>query len=84
MLIGKPDVRFVRSKGNDSFGDSFGRQKWLQKFLRNAGFYLVARDLLTVQFELISGLDCLLEFGELTIAFEFHSDSIFKFFTPRE
>lgn len=44
----------------------FGRREQIHKFLRNDGFYLLARNPPIVQVVFISGyLSCLLEFGEL-------------------
>lgn len=51
-----------------------GSKTRCHKFLRNAGFYLTARNNPTVQVELISGhLDSLLEFGELEIPLDLTS-----------
>lgn len=45
--------------------DPFGSQNRLHKFLRNAGFYLTARNPPIVHLELVSGyLNCLSESGD--------------------
>ena len=58
LLTGDPYGPSTRGKGNDSLADGH----WLHRFPKSAAFYLIPRNFLRVQVELISAyLDYLLE-----------------------
>lgn len=57
----------------------FGIWQWFYKFVGNAGFYLIARNHLIVQFELISlYIDCLLELEELGFSLDLTLSALIK------
>lgn len=57
----------------------FGIWQWFHKFVGNAGFYLIARNHLIVQFELISlYIDCLLELEELGFSLDLTLSALIK------